>query len=144
MALRRAMPDAPADIALAAGKAPALIPDAAARSLTAIAAARREANEDAQRAATAIFIAEVAGIASVVHAVRPPQTTMLSIGSRRRAPIEAADGSVAFADIVTATLVMRSRRGRYGARRRAACNLQGICRTACYNAGVILGAGRAT
>ena len=59
MALRRAMPDAPADIALAAGKAPALIPDAASRSLTAIAAARREASEDAQRAATAIFIAEV-------------------------------------------------------------------------------------
>ena len=104
MALRRAMPDAPADIALAAGKAPALIPDAASRSLTAIAAARREASEDAQRAATAIFIAEVAGIASVVHAVRPPQTTMLSIGSRRRAPIEAADGSVAFAETVTATL----------------------------------------
>ena len=46
----------------------------------------------------------MAGIASVALAVRPPQTTMLSIGSRRRAPIEAADGSVAFADMVTATL----------------------------------------
>ena len=104
MALRRAMPDAPADIALAAGKTPALIPDAAERSLTAIAAARREASEDAQRAASAIFIAEVAGIASAALAVRPPQTTMLSIGSRRRAAIEAPDGSVAFADTVTATL----------------------------------------
>ena len=104
MALRRAIPDAPADIALAAGKAPALIPDAAGRSLTAIAAARREANEDAQRAATAIVIAAVPGIASVVHTVRPPQTTMLSVGSRRRAPIEAADGSVAFIETVTATL----------------------------------------
>jgi len=104
MALRRAMPDAPADIALAAGETPALIPDAASRSLTAIAAARREGSGDAQRAATAIFIAEVAGIASVALSVRPPQTTMLSIGSRRRAPIEAPDGSVAFAETVTATL----------------------------------------
>ena len=141
MALRRAMPDAPADIALAAGKAPALIPDAASRSLTAIAAARREASQDAQRAATAIFIAEVAGIASVVHAVRPPQTTMLSIGSRRRAPIETADGTVAFADTVTVTLSCDPGAVDAARRRRAACNLQGICRTACYNAGVILGPG---
>ena len=29
---------------------------------------------------------------------------MLSIGSRRRAPVEAPDGAVAFADMVTATL----------------------------------------
>ena len=98
------MPDAPADIALAVGEAPALIRDAASSSLTAIAAARRERSEGAQRAATAIFIAEMPGIASVVHAVRPPQTTMLSLGSRRRAPIEAADDSVAFAETVTATL----------------------------------------
>jgi pyruvate dehydrogenase E2 component (dihydrolipoamide acetyltransferase) len=46
----------------------------------------------------------VAGIASVALAVRPPQTTMLSIGSRRRAAVEAPHGSVAFADTVTATL----------------------------------------
>jgi len=104
MALRRAMPDAPADIALAAGKTPALIPDAASRSLTAIAAARGEASRDAQRAKTAIFIAEIAGVASVALAVRPPQTTMLSIGSRRRAAVEAPDGSVAFAETVTAAL----------------------------------------
>lgn len=104
LALRRAVPDGPADVALAAGKAPALIAHAAERSLTAIAAARREASEDAQRAATAIFIAEVAGIASVALAVRPPQTTMLSIGSRRRAAVEAPDGSAAFAETVTATL----------------------------------------
>jgi len=105
-ALRRAMPDAPADIALAAGDAPALIRDAASRSLTAIAAARRETGTatEAQRASSAVFIAQVPGIASVAHAVRPPQTTMLSIGSRRRAPIEAPDGSVVFADMATATL----------------------------------------
>jgi pyruvate dehydrogenase E2 component (dihydrolipoamide acetyltransferase) len=104
MALRRAIPNAPADIALAAGKALALIPHAAERSLTAIAAARREGSGNTASTATAIFIAEVPGIASVALAVRPPQTTMLSISSRRRAPVEAADGSVAFADMVTATL----------------------------------------
>jgi len=104
MALRRATPDAPADIALAAGTAPALIANAAERPLTAIAAARGEVGEDAHRATTAIFIAAVVGIASVVHTVRPPQTTMLSLGSPRRAPTEAPDGSVAFAEMVTATL----------------------------------------
>ena len=36
--------------------------------------------------------------------MRPPQTTMLSIGSPRRAPVEAPDGSVKFADTMTATL----------------------------------------
>jgi pyruvate dehydrogenase E2 component (dihydrolipoamide acetyltransferase) len=104
LALRGVMPDAPAHIALAVGKTPALIRNAAERSLTAVAAARGEASGNAQGAATAIFIAEVPGIASVAHAVRPPQTTMLSIGSRRRAPIEAADGALAFAETVTATL----------------------------------------
>jgi pyruvate/2-oxoglutarate dehydrogenase complex dihydrolipoamide acyltransferase (E2) component len=104
LALRRTMPDAPADVALAAGIAPALITNAAERPLTAIAAARHEASENAQRAVSAIFIAEVAGIASVAHAVRPPQTTMLSIGSRRRAAVEATDGSIALAETVTATL----------------------------------------
>jgi pyruvate/2-oxoglutarate dehydrogenase complex dihydrolipoamide acyltransferase (E2) component len=102
--LRRALPDAPADIALMTGDAPVLIRDAASRRLTAIATARREASGDAQRAATAIFVAQVRGIALVAHTVRAPQTTMLSIGSRRRAPIEAPGGSVAFTEIVTATL----------------------------------------
>ena len=106
MALARAMPDASANIALAAVGAPVLIRDPASRSLTAIASARREtaAATDAQRASSAVFIAQVPGIASVAHAVRPPQTMMLSIGSRRRAPVEASDGAIAFADMMTATL----------------------------------------
>jgi len=105
-ALRGSMPDAPTDIALAAADAPVLIRDAASRSLTAISAARREtgAATEAQRASSAIFIAQLPGIASVALAVRSPQTTMLSIGSRRRAPIEGPNGSVAFVDMVTATL----------------------------------------
>ena len=100
------MPDASADIALAAGDTPVLIRDAASRSLTAIASARRAptAAADVQRASSAVFIAQVPGIASITHAVRPPQATMLSIGSRRRGPVEAPDGAVAFADMVTVTL----------------------------------------
>src|SRR3954453_17391610 len=42
----RVMPDAPADVALATGDTAVLIPDAASRSLTAIAAARRENGGD--------------------------------------------------------------------------------------------------
>jgi len=106
----RVMPDASADIALATADTAALIRNAASLPLTAIAVARGETSGDARQAEAAIFITEVPGIASVVHAVRPPQTTMLSIGSRRRAPIEAPDGSVAFADIVTATLACDSSR----------------------------------
>jgi pyruvate dehydrogenase E2 component (dihydrolipoamide acetyltransferase) len=103
-ALRRAMPDASPEIALATGNILALIPNVAERSLSAIATSRRDASGDAQRAASGIFIADVPGIASIAHTVRPPQTTMLSIGSRRRAPIEAPDGSIAFGATVTATL----------------------------------------
>ncbi|MEJ0078672.1 MAG: biotin/lipoyl-containing protein [Alphaproteobacteria bacterium] len=102
--LRRPTPGMSSDIALVISDAPVLIHDAASRSLSAIAAARDENSGDARGAASAIFITQVPGIASVAHAVRPPQTTMLSIGSRRRAPIETADGSVAFAETVTATL----------------------------------------
>lgn len=105
-ALGRVMSDAPADIALAAADGPVLIRDAASRTLTAISSARREpaADAEARRASTAVFITAVPGIASVALAVRPPQTTMLSIGSRRRVPAEAPDGSVAFADTMTVTL----------------------------------------
>ena len=85
---------------------PVLIRDAASRSLTAIAAARRETTPppEARRASSAVFIAQVPGIASVAHAVRPPQTTMLSVGSQRRAPVEAPDGAVTFVSMVTVTL----------------------------------------
>jgi pyruvate dehydrogenase E2 component (dihydrolipoamide acetyltransferase) len=34
---------------------------------------------------------------------------MLSIGSRRRTPVEAPDGAIAFADMVTATLTCDAR-----------------------------------
>ncbi len=98
------MPDSSGDVALANGSAAALIHDAASRTLTAIAAGREQSTGDAHRATTGVFIAAVQGIASVAYAVRSPQTTMLSIGSRRRVPIEGPDGAVMFVDMVTATL----------------------------------------
>ena len=103
-ALQRVMPANHCDIALAIGKGRSMIRDATSKSLTAIAAARRDAGADRKDATTAIFITDVPGIASVAGVLQPPQATMLSIGSQRRAPVEAADGSVKFVSMVTATL----------------------------------------
>ena len=36
--------------------------------------------------------------------LKPPQTTLLSLGAPRRAPVEAEDGSVRFVSMMTATL----------------------------------------
>jgi pyruvate/2-oxoglutarate dehydrogenase complex dihydrolipoamide acyltransferase (E2) component len=104
-ALKRVMPSEHSDIVLMTGKTRAVIRDAAGKSLTAIASARIDpgATDDTQ-GASSIFIVDVPGIASVVDVLRPPQTTMLSIGSQRRAPVEAAGGTVKFVGIVTATL----------------------------------------
>jgi pyruvate dehydrogenase E2 component (dihydrolipoamide acetyltransferase) len=104
-ALERVMPSEHS-IAVAVGKNQLVMRDAASRSLTAIATARNDpgAAADTQGTSSAIFIADVAGIVSVAGVLRPPQTTMLSIGSQRRAPVEAPDGSVKFVDMVTATL----------------------------------------
>jgi pyruvate dehydrogenase E2 component (dihydrolipoamide acetyltransferase) len=103
-ALKRMMSEYSA-IVLATGKTRTVIRDAAGKSLTAIATARNDPNATVDaHGASSIFIVDVPGIASVTDVLRPPQTTMLSIGSKRRAPVEAADGSVEFIDIVTVTL----------------------------------------
>jgi pyruvate dehydrogenase E2 component (dihydrolipoamide acetyltransferase) len=105
-ALARAMPPDQPGIALAIGKNHTTIRGADSKSLTAIAAARRdpEAAGDKHEASTAISIPGVAGITSIADVLQPPHTTMLSIGAPRRAPIEAADGSVKFVDMMTTTL----------------------------------------
>jgi pyruvate/2-oxoglutarate dehydrogenase complex dihydrolipoamide acyltransferase (E2) component len=59
---------------------------------------------DATDASSAMSIPDVPGIASVSDVLRPPQTTLLSLGAPRRAPVEAADGSVKFVSVMTATL----------------------------------------
>jgi pyruvate dehydrogenase E2 component (dihydrolipoamide acetyltransferase) len=105
-ALARVIPPERSSIALAIGKDRSVVRGAESKSLTAIAAARRdsEAAGDKRPASTAISIPAVAGITSIADVLQPPQTTMLSIGAPRRAPIESADGSVKFVDMTTATL----------------------------------------
>jgi pyruvate dehydrogenase E2 component (dihydrolipoamide acetyltransferase) len=81
---------------------------AAAKSLTAIAAARRDANGP-QGASSAISMPGIAGVASVAEPLAPPFTTLLGIGAPRRAPVEGAGGAITFADMVTVTLACDAR-----------------------------------
>jgi pyruvate dehydrogenase E2 component (dihydrolipoamide acetyltransferase) len=105
-ALARVMPPDQSAITLAVGKGRSVVRGAESKSLTAIAAARRDpgAAGDKQGASTAISIPGIPGITSVADVLQPPQTTILSIGAPRRAPVEAADGSVKFVDMMSATL----------------------------------------
>jgi len=108
-ALARVMPSEQPAIALAFGQDRTVIRGAESKSLTAIAAARRAAPIDVQGALTAISIPGVPGIISVADVLQPPHTTTLSLGAPRRAPVEAADGSVKFVDMMTATLTCDAR-----------------------------------
>jgi pyruvate dehydrogenase E2 component (dihydrolipoamide acetyltransferase) len=101
-ALARVMPSEHTGIALAIGKDRTAIADAATKSLTAISAGRRDGAGGS--ASSAISIPGVAGITSVADVLKSPQTTLLSLGAPRRAPIEAEDGSVTFVSVMTATL----------------------------------------
>jgi pyruvate dehydrogenase E2 component (dihydrolipoamide acetyltransferase) len=105
-ALRRVGPSEPSDISLAVGETRSVIRDGAGKSLTTIAATRRDpsAASDAGTAGSAISIAAVAGITTITDVLRPPFTTLLSLGSPRRAPVETSDGGVQFASVVTAAL----------------------------------------
>jgi pyruvate/2-oxoglutarate dehydrogenase complex dihydrolipoamide acyltransferase (E2) component len=110
MALARVTPSYQSGIAIAIGKSRLAIRDVASKSLTAIAKARRDpAAADTPGASSAISIPGVPGITSLVDVLQPPQTTMLSIGAARRAPVEAADGSVRFESTMTVTLSCDSR-----------------------------------
>jgi pyruvate dehydrogenase E2 component (dihydrolipoamide acetyltransferase) len=106
VALQRVMPSESTDIAVAVGKNRSVIRNVAGRSLSAISAARRDASapDEPQGATTAISMPDVPGIASVADVLRPPHTTVLGIGAPRRAPVEAADGSVKFVSVMMVTL----------------------------------------
>src|SRR2546421_1348262 len=110
-ALQRVMPPDETAIALAIGKDRTVVRGAESKPLSAIAAARRDpaAAADMQDASTAISIPAVAGITSVAQGLSPPLTAVLSIGAPRRAPVEAADGSVRFIDTMTVTLTCDQR-----------------------------------
>jgi pyruvate dehydrogenase E2 component (dihydrolipoamide acetyltransferase) len=101
LALARIMPEQ-ADIAVATGNERAVVSDAAGKSLTAIAAARRDGSDAAT--SSAISIPGVPGIIAVADMLLPPQTTLLSLGAPRRAPLETPDGAVRFSSVITATL----------------------------------------
>ena len=105
-ALARVMPLEQSGIALAIGKERSVVRNAESKSLSAIAAARREPDTaSAMRdTSTAISILGVAGITSIAEPLQPPHTMMLSLGAARRMPVEAPDGSVTFIDMLTATL----------------------------------------
>ena len=93
------------DIAISIGPSRATLRGAASKSLTAIAAARGDTASASTNATTAILMTETPGIATVTGVLRPPYTTLLSIGSQRRVPVEAEDGTAKFVTVVTATLV---------------------------------------
>ena len=105
-ALARVMPPDQSVITLTIGKDRSVLRGAESKSLTAIAAVRRdpESARDRRDARTAISMPAVAGIASIADVPQPPQTMILSLGAPRRAPVEAADGAVKFIDMLTATL----------------------------------------
>jgi pyruvate dehydrogenase E2 component (dihydrolipoamide acetyltransferase) len=94
------------EIFLGIGKSGLLFRNAAQLPLTAISAVG--ASEEARNAPTAISISAVEGITSVADVLRPPQTTLLSIGAPRRVPVEASDGAVKFVSMITATLTCDS------------------------------------
>src|SRR4029077_12387365 len=106
IALARTMPSEQSGIALAIGKGRSVVRNAESKSLSAIAAARREPDTaGAMRdTSTAISIPSVAGITSVADVLQPQHAAMLSLGAPRRAPVEAPDGGVTFVDMMTATL----------------------------------------
>jgi pyruvate dehydrogenase E2 component (dihydrolipoamide acetyltransferase) len=104
VALQRVAPSERSDISLMVDGSYSAISNAASKQLTVIATARRDAASDGKDASTAISMSAVPGIASIIDALRPPHTTLLSLGAARRAPVEAADGSVQFVSIMTATL----------------------------------------
>jgi pyruvate dehydrogenase E2 component (dihydrolipoamide acetyltransferase) len=105
LAVQRVTPSEHSDIGIMMGKARFAIRAPANKPLTAIATARHDPGaSDTQDASTAISMPGAPGINAVADVLRPPQTMLLSLGAPRRAPVEAADGSVKFVSVVTVTL----------------------------------------
>jgi pyruvate dehydrogenase E2 component (dihydrolipoamide acetyltransferase) len=112
-AFQRIMPTEHPGIALAVGNSRPVIRGAESKSLTAIAATRRDLaarardgklTAEEQGGTTAISNPGVPGITAIVDVLQAPQTTMLSIGAARRLAVEAPDGSVKFVDAMTVAL----------------------------------------
>jgi pyruvate dehydrogenase E2 component (dihydrolipoamide acetyltransferase) len=101
-------------VALDGGLITPVLRNAEAKSLTAISAEIRDLAERArakklkpneyQGGASAISNLGMYGVREFAAIINPPHATILAVGASRRAPIEAADGSVKFVSQMTVTL----------------------------------------
>lgn len=112
--LRFASSDIGVAVALDGGLITPVIRNAETKSLTAISAEMRGLAERArgkklkpneyQGGASAISNLGMYGVREFAAIINPPQATILAVGSARRAPVEAEDGSVKFVSQMTVTL----------------------------------------
>ena len=101
-------------VALDGGLITPVIRNAETKSLTAISAEMRELAGRArqkklrpneyQGGASAISNLGMYGVREISAIINPPHSTILAVGSTRRAPVEGEDGSVKFIDQMTVTL----------------------------------------
>jgi pyruvate dehydrogenase E2 component (dihydrolipoamide acetyltransferase) len=101
-------------VAIDGGLITPIIRQAEAKSLTAISAEMRELAERArsrrlkpheyQGGSSAISNLGMYGVREFAAIINPPHATILAIGAARRQAVETADGSVAFASMMTVTL----------------------------------------
>jgi pyruvate dehydrogenase E2 component (dihydrolipoamide acetyltransferase) len=101
-------------VALDGGLITPVIRNAETKSLTAISAEIRDMAERArakklkaneyQGGASAISNLGMYGVREFSAIINPPHATILAVGASRRAPIEAADGSVKFVSMMTVTV----------------------------------------
>jgi pyruvate dehydrogenase E2 component (dihydrolipoamide acetyltransferase) len=101
-------------VALDGGLITPVLRNAEAKSLTAISSEIRDLAERArakklkaneyQGGASAISNLGMYGVREFAAIINPPHATILAVGASRRAPVEAADGSVKFVSIMTVTV----------------------------------------
>ena len=101
-------------VALEGGLITPVVRNAETKSLTAISAEMRDLADRArakklkpneyQGGASAISNLGMYGVREFSAIINPPHATILAVGATRRAPIEAADGSVKFVSQMTVTL----------------------------------------
>jgi pyruvate dehydrogenase E2 component (dihydrolipoamide acetyltransferase) len=112
--LRFAHADIGVAVALDGGLITPVVRNADEKSLAAISAEMRDLAERARAkklrpdeyrgGASAISNLGMYGVREFAAIINPPHATILAVGSTRRAPVEAADGKVAFVSQMTATL----------------------------------------
>jgi pyruvate dehydrogenase E2 component (dihydrolipoamide acetyltransferase) len=84
------------------------------RDLVARAMTRRLTPEELGASTFTVSNLGMFGVSSFTAVINPPQVAILAVGAAERGPVEAADGGVAFHDVVTLTLTS-DHRAVYGA-----------------------------